>query len=260
MNSKVGRHYRKTMDNEIFFKNQLFKTLDDNLVGQVFLEKMSFVILPCNVTIEVPKNTWDQIINWWVLPTSTEIKLSIDQVVETLISRQGLLPLWIKVKQQSDDLILLNISRRFRKLNDIKEFHKDNENLPFIFDNFINFEFTNEIQKIGLTRKLLWNFELTEQEKRFFEKYPLTFTDIRQFIENHFKSYRYFPPNYNHRKPDTKSYSKLVIKKDTEFSIIENIDTTNEINILTTADIHETLDTYLDKEMNYQIDNITIKR
>jgi hypothetical protein len=127
------------MDNKIFFKNQLFKTLDDNLVGQVFFEKMSFVILPCNATIEVPKNTWDQIINWWVLPPSTEIKLSIDQVVETLTSRQGLLPLWIKVKQQSNDLILLNISRRFRKLKDIKEFHKDNENMPFIFDNFINF-------------------------------------------------------------------------------------------------------------------------
>lgn len=247
------------MEDKNFFKNQLLQTLNDSLVGQVYLEKMTFVIILSDATNEVPKNTWDEIINWWVLPTSTEIKLSIDQVVETLTSRQGLLPLWIKVKQQNEDLILLNISRRFRKLKDIKEFHKDNENLPFIFDNSIDIEFTNDIQKIGLTRKLLWNFELTKQEKQFFEKYPLTFTDIRQFAENHFKSYIYFPPDYDHRKPDTKRYSKLVIKKDTEFSILENIGTPNEKNILTTTDMDKVLDTYLDKEMNYQIDNLTIK-
>ena len=132
--------------------------------------------------------------------------------------------------------------------------------MPFVFDNTIDIEFTNEIHKIGLTRKLLWNFELTEPEKILFEKYPLTFSDIRQFAENHFKSYIYFPPDYNHRKTDTKRYSKLVIKKDTEFSILENIGTTNEKNILTTTDIDKILDTYLDKEMNYRIDNLTIKK
>jgi len=248
------------MDNKIFFKEQLLKTLNSSLVGQVFLDNMTFVILPSNEDNEKPKNTWDEIINWWVLPTSTEVKLSLDQVLDTLTSRQGLLPLWIKVKLQSEDLILLNISRRFRKVKDIKEFHKDNENMPFVFDNTIDIEFTNEIHKIGLTRKLLWNFELTESEKILFEKYPLTFSDIRQFAENHFKSYIYFPPDYNHRKTDTKRYSKLVIKKDTEFSILENIDTTNEKNILTTTDIDKILDTYLDKEVNYRIDNLTIKK
>lgn len=248
------------MDNKIFFKEQLLRTLNNSLVGQVFLKNMTFVILPSNADNEKPKNTWDEIINWWVLPTSTEVKLSLDQVLDTLTSRQGLLPLWIKVKLQSEDLILLNISRRFRRVKDIKEFHKDNENMPFVFDNTIDIEFTNEIHKIGLTRKLLWNFELTEPEKILFEKYPLTFSDIRQFAENHFKSYIYFPPDYNHRKTDTKRYSKLVIKKDTEFSILENIGTTNEKNILTTTDIDKILDTYLDKEMNYRIDNLTIKK
>lgn len=248
------------MDNKVFFKEQLLRTLNNSLVGQVILDNMTFVILPSNSDNETPKNTWDEIINWWVLPTSTDVKLSLDQVLETLTSRQGLLPLWIKVKQQSEDLILLNISRRFRKVKDIKEFHQDNENMPFVFDNSIPIEFTNEMQKIGLTRKLLWNFELTEQEKSFFENHPLTFTDIRLFIENHFKSYIYFPPDYNHRTPDTKRYSKLVIKKDTEFSILENISTANEKNILTTTDISKILDTYLDKEMNYRIDNITIEK
>lgn len=224
------------------------------------MDNMTFVILPSNADNEKPKNTWDEIINWWVLPTSTEVKLSLDQVLDTLTSRQGLLPLWIKVKLQSEDLILLHISRRFRRIKDIKEFHKDNENMPFVFDNTIDIEFTNEIHKIGLTRKLLWNFELTEPEKIIFEKYPLTFSDIRQFAENHFKNYIYFPPDYNHRKTDTKRYSKLVIKKDMEFSILENIDTINEKNILTTTDIDKILDTYLDKEMNYRIDNLTIKK
>lgn len=174
------------MNNKIFFKEQLLRTLNNSLVEQIFLDNMTFVILPSDDDNEKPKNTWDEIINWWVLPTSTDVKLSLDQVVETLTSRQALLPLWIKVKQQSKDLILLNISRRFRRLKDIKEFHKDNENMPFIFDNSIEFEFTNEIQKIGLTR--------------------------------------------------------------------------NEKNILTTMDIGKILDTYLDKEMNYRIDNITINK
>ncbi|MDY3530322.1 hypothetical protein PG593_11130 [Riemerella anatipestifer] len=248
------------MENKVFFKEQLLSTLNNSLGGQVLSANMTFVILPSNADNEKPKNTWDEIINWWVLPTSTELKLSLDQVLETLTSRQGLLPLWIKVKHQSEDLIILNISRRFRKLKDIKEFHKDNQNMPFILDNSIEYEFTSEIQKIGLTRKLLWNFELTEQEKRFFEKAPLTFADIRQFAENHFDNYNYFPPDYNHRKPDTKRYSKLVIKKDTEFSILENIGTTNEKSILTTTDIDKILDTYLNKEMNYRIDNLTINK
>lgn len=248
------------MDNKIFFKNQLLKTLNGNFENQVFLENMTFVILPSNATNEVPKNTWDEIINNWVLPKSTEIKLSIEQVVEALTSQQGHLPLWIKVKQLSENEILLNSSRRFRKVKDIKEFHKDTETMPFIFDNSIDYKFTNEIQKNGLTRKLLWNFELTEQEKRFFEKHPLTFTDIRQFAEDHFKSYIYFPPDYNQRKPYTKRYSKLVIKKDTGYSLLENTGTINEKNILMTTDMDQILHTYLDKEMNYQIDNLTIKK
>lgn len=248
------------MDNKIFFKEQLLKTLNNNLVGQVFLENLIFVIILSNSDNETPKNTWDEIINWWTLPTSTDVKLSLDQVIDTLTSRQGLSPLWIKVKQQSQELILLNISRRFRRVKDIKEFHQDNDNMPFIFDNSIEFEFTNQVQKIGLTRKLMWNFELAEQEKLFFKKYPLTFSDIRQFAHNHFKNYIYFPPDYNQRKPNTKRYSKLVIKKDKEFTILENIDTTNENNILTTTDFDKILDTYLDKEMNYQIDNISINK
>ena len=248
------------MDNKIFFKEQLLKTLNSNLVEQVFLENMTFVILPSNADNEKPKNTRDEIINWWVLPTNTEVKLSLDQVLNVITTRQGLIPLWIKVKLQSEDLILLKISRRFRKVKEIKEFHKDNENLPFVFDNTIDIEFSDEIYKIGLTRKLLWNFELTEPEKKLFERYPLTFSDIRHFAENHFKSYIYFPPNFNNREPDSKSYSKLVIKNDTKFSIIENIGSTNEKYILTTTDLDKILDTYLNKEKNYQIDSLLIKK
>ena len=119
------------MNNKIFFKEQLLKILNENLATNFNISNSNFVIMPSYEGNESPKTNWDEIINSWILPTNTNVKLTLDQVVETLVHSQGLFPLWVKIKQQSKDLILLNISRRFRKLNEIKEFHKDNTNMPF---------------------------------------------------------------------------------------------------------------------------------
>lgn len=130
------------MDRTVFFKNQLLKTLDKNLPEQGKFENLKFVIIPSDAPREKPKTNWDEIINWWVLPSNTGIKLSLDQTIEVLGSRQGLMPLWIKLKLQHETLILLHISRRFRKLDDIKLFHQDNETMPFIFDQSLDLIFT----------------------------------------------------------------------------------------------------------------------
>lgn len=247
------------MNTTNFLKNQILQTLENNLGRQIKIDNLKFVILPSNADNEQIKNTWDEIMNWWVLPTKTEVKLTIDQIVEILTPKQGLFPLWIKLKSQNEELILLNISRRFRKIKDIKEFHKKNETMPCIFDNSLDLSFTDENVRSGLIRKLLWYFELDEEEKQIFEKIPLTFNDIKYFFDNHFKNYIYFPPDYNSRKPNTKSYRKWVIRKDVEFSIIDNIGAINETTLLTTKDLNIILHYYFDKEMNYKIDNLIIK-
>jgi len=248
------------MDDKKFLKNQLYKTFKNSSAKEVLLENMTYVIIPCSEKNEAPKNNLDEIINRWVLPAKSDIKLSLDQVIETLASYNGKFPLWVNVKQQNEDFIFLKISKRFRKIKAIKEFHKNNEILPFILDNSIDYKFTDEIQKIGLTRKLLWNIGLTDQEKQFFEKYSLTFDDIRNFAVNHFKSYNYYPPNTNQYNSNKKNYNKLVIKRNFDYSIIENIGTTNEKVIMSNKDLDLILRTYLDLEMNFKIDEIIIEK
>jgi hypothetical protein len=248
------------VDSQEFFKQQLLQTLNNKSRSLGSLENISFVILPSNDPTETPKTTWDEIINWQVLPMCTEIRLSIDQVTDALASRQGLLPLWIRVWQQSHDLILLKISRRFRKMNVIRDYHREDVYLPFMLDKSASCEFTVETEKIGMTRKLLRTFQASHEERLFFEKYPLTFADIRYFADDYFKTFICFPLNLADSQTCDSKCKQLVIKRAAEFFVIENIDTTNENSVMKSTDLDLVLDAYLTTALDYTIDGVKITK
>jgi len=244
-----------------FLKDQLLKTLQDHSKYQSSTDAPLFVILPESPDGAKSIDNISDIINWWVLPGKTEIRLKIEQVVVALVSIHGVMPLWVRVKELENNIILLNISRRFRKLKDIRNHYNSSEYMPFIYDNALNLEFTDDLERWGLTKKLLWRFSLEKAERLVFEKNPLRFDEVSFFFEKHFCQYIFYPGDYNHRKPGDKGYSKLVIKRKgkSEYQILENIGTASEENKFESGDLTAVLKYYLEKEKNYLIDQLKVQ-
>ena len=73
----------------------------------------------------------EQIMNFWVLPNNLNKKLYKKQVIDLLVTGTNEIPLWIGVKVE-EKLIQLVISKRFKKLKVVKEWHNENNNIPFV--------------------------------------------------------------------------------------------------------------------------------
>jgi hypothetical protein len=249
------------MNHEEFLKDQLLKLLQKHFGEGIVMSELNFVIIPSDVDNEKARNSRDDLINKWILPTTTDIKLALNETVNVLSFGEALMPLWVRVKKQEEKVFLLNISRRFRKLRDIREYHKGNEFMPFIYDDHMSLAYSEETERNGLIRKLLWRFNLNETEKETFIKRPLTRVEINTFFIDHFKGYIYFPPDYNHRKPGEKGYNKLAIRRESEneFSLIDDIETSEQKSLKTFVNIEAAVEYYLDKEKNNIIDGIKIE-
>ena len=80
-----------------------------------------------------PKTNFDEIMTHWALPKKLNRDLSLDEVCESLVTVHNEIPLWIKLeKVELQKFYQLYISKRFRKIKVIKEWHKENEILPII--------------------------------------------------------------------------------------------------------------------------------
>ena len=80
-----------------------------------------------------PKTNLDAIMTHWALPKKLNRDLSLDEVCELLVTAHNEIPLWIKLeKVELQKFYQLFISKRFRKIKVIKEWHKENEILPII--------------------------------------------------------------------------------------------------------------------------------
>ncbi len=79
-----------------------------------------------------PKTNFDEIMSRWVLHKKL-MNLSLNEVCNLLITPHNEMPLWIKLqKNEEEKYYQLYISKRFRKLKVIKEWHNDNEFMPII--------------------------------------------------------------------------------------------------------------------------------
>ena len=248
------------MKHQDFFIDQIKSSIETIINREINLEEFSFVILPSNLRNEIPKSNLDEIIDMWIMPTKSEIRLTFTEVIETLTSREGYLPLWIKLLIVEQNIVLLNISNRFRKLKEIREHNSGNYIKKVETENAEDIVFTIEKERIALIRKLLWRFQLTEAEKEIFKNSELSIFEVELFFKNHFNKYTYFPPDYNHRHINNIDYSSLVIKKnDSEYKIIECIGTENEIIKFKSFDLSDIVNYYLKSEKNYCIDGLEIK-
>ena len=82
-----------------------------------------------------PKTNTDEIMFHWVLPKKTGKIMELKEVCETLVAAQNEIPLWIKMHWDHEDKIcLLRISKRFRKLGVVQEWHQDNDLCPIILE------------------------------------------------------------------------------------------------------------------------------
>ncbi|CAL2110084.1 conserved protein of unknown function [Tenacibaculum sp. 190130A14a] len=79
------------------------------------------------------KTNTDDIMNYWLLPKIINVKMNLTDVCNSLVSAHNEMPLWIKLEvDRNEKLIRLLISKRFRKLKVIQEWHKNNDIPPII--------------------------------------------------------------------------------------------------------------------------------
>ena len=82
-----------------------------------------------------PKTNFDEIMYHWALPKKLNQELELSKVCESLVTGMNEMPLWIKLSQEENsNLYRLKISKRFRKKNILKEWHKENEFMPVIIE------------------------------------------------------------------------------------------------------------------------------
>lgn len=79
----------------------------------------------------------EEIINFWVLPRKVNQSLEYKEAIDLLVSGSNEIPLWIGVRI-IDNLIQLIISKRFKKLEVIKDWHNSSRMYPFISSDELN--------------------------------------------------------------------------------------------------------------------------
>ena len=111
-----------------FLKIQISKALSDE--KEIY---SSFKIDFDPMEKEDPKTNFDVMMVHWVLPKIINKKLDLDEICNSLVTAHNEIPLWIRLeKNVSQKYYQLYISKRFRKLKAIKEWHKNNEIQPIL--------------------------------------------------------------------------------------------------------------------------------
>jgi len=82
---------------------------------------------------EQPKTNFDEIMNFWVLPNKVGKRLNLENVCDLLVTAHNELPLWIRIDMDFEKkAFLLFISKRFRKIKEINNWHQNNDLRPII--------------------------------------------------------------------------------------------------------------------------------
>ncbi|WP_405368882.1 hypothetical protein [Nonlabens sp. Asnod2-A12] len=124
--------------NSKFLKNQLEKFLSENEVENFIMEnfeEIEYIIKYDPTEKQESKTNSDDIMKLWSLPNVIGKQLNLNDVCERLVTYKNEIPLWIKIESTDDNNVLkLLISKRFRKIKIIDEWHKDNEYKPILID------------------------------------------------------------------------------------------------------------------------------
>jgi hypothetical protein len=122
--------------NSIFLKNQLNKFLHEIGIENFSMEnfeQIEYIVEYDPEEKQESKTNSDDIMRLWSLPNVIGKKLNLNEVCERLVTYKNEIPLWIKIKGTDESNVLkLLISKRFRKVKIIEEWHKLNEYKPII--------------------------------------------------------------------------------------------------------------------------------
>ncbi len=122
--------------NSIFLKNQLTKFLSEIGIENFFTEnpdELEYIIEYDPEEKQEAKTNSDDIMKFWSLPERVGKRLSLNEVCDSLTTYKNELPLWIKLALTENSKVLkLLISKRFRKMPVIEEWHVSNEYKPIL--------------------------------------------------------------------------------------------------------------------------------
>ncbi len=122
--------------NSIFLKNQLTKFLSKIGIEGFLMEnfdEIEFIVDFDPEEKQEPKTNSDDIMRLWSLPNIIGKRLNLNDVCEWLVTYKNEIPLWIKIKLTDQNNVLkLLISKRFRKMKIIEEWHQLNEYKPIL--------------------------------------------------------------------------------------------------------------------------------
>ena len=101
-------------------------------VATISIPLLKFIIEFDTEEKQESKTNFDEIMYHWALPKKLNQQLGLEETCESLVTGRNDIPLWIKLSVEDEYLYRLRISKRFRKKNIIKEWHKENDLMPVI--------------------------------------------------------------------------------------------------------------------------------
>lgn len=220
-------------------------------------EKINYYLIPYDSNEKL--KSFDEMISFWQTPKISGFRISKEMCLNFLSSAKNEAPIWIKTYYEKDSLIL-EFSQRFRKLAVIKEANPNNNLAPFNIQPIGSCVLGKIRERESLIRSKLFDFRLDDALFRLVGS-KISEYEYFDFLENHFKSYRFYPPLYNDFKSNEKNYSSLVIEKDFNnnlYSIFRN--GKEDEKILNKATLKEVGLKYLNDALNWKIDNIIIEK
>jgi hypothetical protein len=219
-------------------------------------DSIDFVLIPSLINENL--NSSDETISFWQTPMISGRRLAYESCLEFLSTHVNTAPIWINTYHH-DNLLILEFSKRFRKINVINEVNTNNTFSPFKIATNESFDFSRIDERKSIIRALLFGALTTDIER---DKINATISEneFLDFLENHFNSYRYYPQLYNHYKLGDKNYSSFVIERDFEkhtFRMFKNDE--HQTELIANKSLKEIALIYLEKELNWKIGEIKIE-
>ncbi len=122
--------------NSIFLKTQLTKFLSEIGIENFLTEdpdELEYIIEYDPEEKQESKTNSDDIMKFWSLPEKIGKRQSLNEICDNLTTYKNELPLWIKLAPtENSNVLKLLISKRFRKLQIIEEWHTSNEYKPIL--------------------------------------------------------------------------------------------------------------------------------
>ncbi|MBN4071499.1 hypothetical protein JYT72_03195, partial [Crocinitomix catalasitica] len=199
----------------------------------------------------------DEIIHMWWTPKVSGIRLSRDEVVKFLATSWNTAPLWVSANLDRK-ILILNFCQRFRKHKVILESNQGNELAPFRISKDHQVEFDQSYERKSAIRSAFFSRNVTDQLREIIGE-SITKDEYFDFLKDHFESYRFYPPLYNHAKIGEKGYSALVIEKDfkkNKYKVFRNPDSSN--TIIKRKLLEKCGNEYLINELSENLDGIRI--